>query len=115
MNYSIFTDILRPDEQQAKHNGLNASNLLHILNPKEQMLLNELLKFDIPLKRALLIIYVSGRDNIAQLLEFLTTDDNGYYNHPFCQDNLVSSLCLICDSVEDNHQRNLHYNLENGN
>jgi hypothetical protein len=58
------------------------------------------------LKAAVYIVITSNIDNMNEVINYITTDEFGRYNHPFVEDEaeLHRHTCVICNSTD----RSLH-------
>ena len=80
------------------------------LSPDKYIILVELLQMDFNLNTAYLIITFSDCKNLTQALDFITTDGDGYYNHPFIENENKEKNCMICDSASNMHLDVIHGN-----
>ena len=80
------------------------------LSPDKYIILVELLQMEFNVNTAYLIITFSDCKNLTQALDFITTDGDGYYNHPFIENDNKEKNCMICDSNSTMHLDVIHGN-----
>ena len=73
------------------------------LSPDKYMTLTQLLQMNFNINTAYLIITFSDCKSITEALDFITTDDDGYYNHPFIERENKEKNCMLCDSTNQMH------------
>lgn len=88
---------LEPDSQHSKHSSYQP---LTPYNNEETITL--LVEMGFTMKAAVFCLQLTGSNDIDQILQFITSEENGFYNHPFL-DEQPNKTCLICSDIESKH------------
>ena len=80
----------------------------------EEFIINQLVQLGFSLRAAMLCVQITGSKDLDHILQFITSDENGFYNHPYLEQEMTSS-CIICSDSQDRHVDSLDpYEFEHG-
>jgi len=69
---------------------------------ENETIINQLVQMNFSLRAAMLCVQITEASDLETVLQFITSDDYGFYNHPFIeQEN--SSTCIICSDIKQRH------------
>ena len=65
-------------------------------------IINQLVQMGFSLRAAMLCTQLTGSNDLDYVLQYVTADENGFYNHPFLDEG-PTKLCIICSDQQSKH------------
>lgn len=65
-------------------------------------IINQLVQMGFSLRAAMLCTQLTGSNDLDYVLQYVTADEHGYYNHPFLDEG-PTNLCIICSDQQSRH------------
>ena len=69
---------------------------------KNEEILTQLVQMNFSMRAAMLCVQITASNDLEAILQFITTDESGFYNHPFL-DSGSSEECIICSDAVSKH------------
>lgn len=69
---------------------------------EHESIITQLLQMQFSLRAAMLCAQITGSNDLDHVLQFITSDENGFYNHPFLDEG-TTKTCIICSDTRDKH------------
>lgn len=69
---------------------------------ENENIINLLVQMNFSLRAAMLCAQITGSNDLNTVLDFITSDDHGFYNHPYLEHE-TTRVCIICSDNQSKH------------
>lgn len=101
-----YTSIVINDEETPADVYLDDPMPSLPVSTAHESLIRQLLKMGFTLRAAMICVQITSSNSedssLEKIFEFFTTNENGFYNHPFISEGKKES-CAICFGIESKH------------